>query len=51
MTITPHMHDVLCGRGKGSYRHQGNVVYRELVNMYKVDYYHISTANNITNIY
>ena len=32
----PHAHDVLFGKGKGSYGHRGNVVFRELVNMNKV---------------
>ena len=32
----PHTHDVLFGRGKGAYKHSGNVVFRALVNTYKV---------------
>jgi len=36
--IEPHVHDVLLGRGKGTYRHQGNIAYRELIHMYKSEY-------------
>ena len=31
-----HAHDVLFGRGKGIYLHEGNVVYRNLIRTYKV---------------
>ena len=35
-SLRPHINDVICGRGKGAYRHQGNVAYRQLVKSYKV---------------
>jgi len=31
-------HDVLCGRGGGSYKHLGNSTYRHLVNLNKVSF-------------
>ena len=31
-----HAHDVLFGRGKGIYLHEGNVVFRNLIKTYKV---------------
>ena len=36
--VTPHPHDVLCGRGGGSNNHPGNESFRELVNEVKVPY-------------
>ena len=36
MLNEPSKHDVLCGRGKGNYGHQGNIVFRELVKLNKV---------------
>ena len=36
----PHSNDVLFGKGKGSYTHEGNVVFRKLVSTYKVSSIH-----------
>lgn len=36
--VTPHPHDVLCGRGGGSNNHPGNESFRELVNEVKFPY-------------
>jgi len=34
--IEVHAHDVLFGKGKGSYQHEGNIIYRKLIDTYKV---------------
>ena len=49
----PHANDVLFGRGKGAYKHEGNVVFRELVNTYKVILTHmvIISKNSINSFY
>ena len=36
-------HDILCGRGGGSFKHLGNTTYRHLVNLNKVRSMEIQT--------
>lgn len=37
-TITPHDHDVLCGRGNNINQHKGNIYFRHLVKQNEVQY-------------
>ena len=39
----PNAHDVVFGRGKGAYMHEGNIVFRKLVSTHKVILTHIAT--------
>jgi len=36
--VIPHPHDVLCGRGIGLKKHEGNIKFRRWVNEYKTSY-------------
>lgn len=40
--VTPHQHDVLCGRGGGTNNHVGNELFRQMVNQKKCLYLHSS---------
>lgn len=41
---TPNVNDVLCGRGGRINAHDGNIIFRRIVNMYKQDY--LSKSSN-----
>jgi hypothetical protein len=42
--VKPHENDVLSGRGAGINQHPGNVYYRNLVQAYKMEYFHSSSS-------